>query len=208
MPQTVGGPRFESGLRHCNGESMATDTTETPPEGIKVGVKQALETLDGEHRRRIFKFALRARPVTSARVLPSPPFLPGRASRRAPALHACLEEATFSHRRQDTDPACYSWCRGNHWWGNARRWFGSAPFTAGLGTAAATGIALGITVAGAVATKLTTIALDPVVRKARNFAAIYRRAAKRNGDLDGRNPEPCHRGDGLALIAQGAGRSH
>ena len=56
--------------------------------------------------------------------------------------------------------------------------FGSAPFTAGLGTAAATGIALGITVAGAVAAKLTTIALDPVVRKARNFAAIYRRASK------------------------------
>ena len=79
--------------------------------------------------------------------------------------------------------------------------FGSAPFTAGLGTTAATGIALGITVAGAVAAKLTTIAL--LVRKARNFAAM---AA--GGDLDGRNPEPCHRGDGLALIAQGAGRSH
>ena len=193
---------------------MATDTTETPPEGIKVGVKQALETLDGEHRRRIFKFALREKdqvlrkhsgPLPTLTAFLTPATRRG-ARQRSRFVSKKLRSATEGKTQTLLATVGVGATIGGV---TLVVGFGSAPFTAGLGTAAATGIALGITVAGAVAAKLTTIALDPVVRKARNFAAIYRRAAKsRNGDLDGRNPEPCHRGDGLALIAQGAGRSH
>ena len=174
---------------------MTKDKEESIPPTRRVGVKRTLESLDAETRTRVFKFALREKDQVLKKHTGKLPTLvafttPGRrqgARQRARFISRKFRSATEGKAQTLFWTVGVSAAISGV---TLAVGFGSAPFTAGLGTAAAAGIALGISAAGAAASKVATIALDPYLRKARNFALIYRRASKKAEMGSSMDPAP------------------